>query len=192
MQANGSTTGFWNNNANVTATIGAAGITIDTQAFNDTITQVLGGTGALTKIGTGVLTLGGANPYAGATSVNAGGLTVSGAGTLSGTTALTVAAGSEFRHLPAVASTVLTLGAGATLNLAGGSLVGETFGSTIAAPGTATVGTGGDRADERRLRFRQHLQRPHRRQRARSGHLQPPARQQHRLFRRAGARLPPP
>ncbi|MFO1528327.1 MAG: autotransporter-associated beta strand repeat-containing protein [Kiritimatiellia bacterium] len=142
LKAGASTTTFWNNSASVTATLGAGGGVVDSNGFNITVNQVLGGAGALTKTGAGVLTLGGANVYTGATNVNGGGLTVSGAGTLAGTTALSVAGGAEFRHLPAVQATVLTLGTGATMNLASGSIIGQTFGSTIAAPGAATVGSG--------------------------------------------------
>nr|WP_322040702.1 autotransporter outer membrane beta-barrel domain-containing protein [Burkholderia diffusa] len=50
--------------------------TIDTQGFNTTMTQGISGAGALTKLGSGTLTLNGANGYAGGTNVNAGTLVV--------------------------------------------------------------------------------------------------------------------
>ncbi len=66
-------------------TIGPSGITIDSQGFAITIPDPLadGGGGTLTKIGSGALTLTGANSYAGTTAVSAGTLattTASGGG----------------------------------------------------------------------------------------------------------------
>lgn len=46
--------------------------TIDTQGFNATIVQNITGAGSLTKLGSGALTLNGANSYAGGTNVTAG------------------------------------------------------------------------------------------------------------------------
>src|SRR5690606_8661575 len=59
-------------------TLGAGGGTIDTQAFDAAIAATIGGVGALDKVGSGMLTLFGANSYAGATDVNAGTLLVNG------------------------------------------------------------------------------------------------------------------
>src|SRR5690606_22300599 len=56
----------------------AGGGTIDTQAFDAAIAATIGGAGALDKVGSGMLTLSGANSYAGATDVNAGTLLVNG------------------------------------------------------------------------------------------------------------------
>ena len=75
-------------------TIGANGATIDTNgnavAFANTIGN--GGTGALTKVGTGTLILSAANTYTGGTTINAGNLTIAANGGLS-TGNVTVAAG---------------------------------------------------------------------------------------------------
>jgi outer membrane autotransporter protein len=54
----------------------AAGGTIDTQDFQSTITQGIAGTGMLTKLGSGTLTLNGANTYSGGTTVSGGTLVV--------------------------------------------------------------------------------------------------------------------
>lgn len=50
-------------------TIGAGGLTFDTNGFNVGIQSVLAGTGGLTKIGSGTLTLSGYNSFTGTTSV---------------------------------------------------------------------------------------------------------------------------
>ena len=54
------------------ASLGSGGATFDTNGNNVTFATALGGTGGLTKAGTGTLTLSGANIYSGATTVNAG------------------------------------------------------------------------------------------------------------------------
>lgn len=128
LQANSSATGFWNNNSNVTATIGASGITIDTQAFNDTISQVLGGNGGLTKTGSGALVLSGANNYTGPTNVKNGSLAIlestttngisldNGASlTINGTTGTTIGGASPIANLT-LGSTPGAGGASLTFN----------------------------------------------------------------------------
>ena len=78
------TSGFLSN-----AFVKVGGAIIDTQAFNDTITQpllhdsTLGATadGGLTKLGAGTLTLGGVETYTGATVISAGTLQIGAGGT---------------------------------------------------------------------------------------------------------------
>jgi autotransporter-associated beta strand protein len=97
--------------------------TVDTQANALTLSGTLSGTGALTKIGSGTLTLSGSNTYSGATAVNAGTLIVNGS----------------------IANSAVTVNSGALL--AGTGTVGTTTinsGGTFApgptgAPGTMTV-----------------------------------------------------
>ncbi len=105
-------------------TIDAGGAFIDSNGGSVMISSPLGGTGALTKLGAGGLTLMGANTYAGGTVVAEGILQVVDAGTLGATTG------------------ALTINDGATLDLGGtfqtvGALSGAgTVTSTIITDGT--------------------------------------------------------
>jgi len=76
-----------------TANIASGGAFIDTNGFNIAMSQVLSGSGALTKQGNGTLTLGGANTHTGATNVNVGTLLVSGTGSINNSSAITIASG---------------------------------------------------------------------------------------------------
>lgn len=135
-------------------TLNAGGGAIDTQAFTDTIGQAIGGTGGLTKLGTGTLVLGGTNTYSGATSVQAGTLQVNGSvagpvgvatgGTLAGTGtvgATTVASGGT---IAPGSGGVGTLSVNGNLVLAAGSTtaidVTPTTADQIAVTGTASLG----------------------------------------------------
>src|SRR5205085_1549220 len=69
-----------------------AGVVIDTTNLNITIGQSLNGTGPLTKLGSGSLTLSGVNNYAGTTTVADGTLTLT-TGTLTGGGGLVVSNG---------------------------------------------------------------------------------------------------
>lgn len=74
--------------ANVTSnravTLNAAGGTIDTSTFDSTFSGIFFGPGALTKEGTGTLTLTGVNTYTGGTNINDGALSVSNDNNLGG------------------------------------------------------------------------------------------------------------
>ena len=82
----------------------------------------MSGTGGLTKAGTGVMTLSGANTYTGATAINAGSLTLGAANRIADASAVTVAGGATF-NLNSFAEVVgsiagagnITLGNNATL-----------------------------------------------------------------------------
>ncbi|MFB9160341.1 autotransporter outer membrane beta-barrel domain-containing protein [Chromobacterium violaceum] len=103
--------------------------TIDTQGFNSTVSQSIIGAGSLTKLGSGVLTLNGANTYAGGTNVNAGTLAVgdgtSASATLSGGGAVSVAGGATLGGYGSVTGNVTNNGliaaANALTSLAGGT-----------------------------------------------------------------------
>lgn len=91
LQANANNASFINGLYQVA--IGSGPVTIDSQNFNITIPQPLvdAGGGTLTKIGSGTVTLSGANSYSGTTAVNAGTLATTTAS--SGGGAYTVANG---------------------------------------------------------------------------------------------------
>ncbi|NTW53916.1 MAG: autotransporter domain-containing protein [Chlorobaculum sp.] len=67
-------------NQTITGTlgVGSAGATVDTNGHNATISGVISGSGGLTKIGVGQLTLTGFNAYTGGTNLNEGGLSING------------------------------------------------------------------------------------------------------------------
>ena len=116
---------FTTTGATRTFVLGAGGGTIDTQAFNTTLTVPVTGTGSLVKAGTGVLTTTGTNTYAGETVVSAGTLEVAGAN-FADEAAVTVAAGATL-----------------TLNFTGApDIVGSlTLGGTVLGPGTYDAAT---------------------------------------------------
>ncbi|NDZ15982.1 autotransporter outer membrane beta-barrel domain-containing protein [Variovorax sp. WS11] len=131
----GSNAFAWAHNANVTATIGPANIGFDSQAFNASTAQVLGGVGGITKTGSGTWTLTGTNAYTGPTTVNAGSLRAGAA-----------AGGQAFGNLSAVS---LADAAGASVDLNNfsqriGSLAGGGAAGGNVTLGSATLTTGGD------------------------------------------------
>jgi fibronectin-binding autotransporter adhesin len=129
-----------------TLTLAGAGGVIDTGSVNATINSVIADSGGvgLTKNGTGILTLGGANTYTGATTVSAGVLQVtnnSALGTTAGTT--TVASGAAVQ----VSGTLTGVTDAITLNgtgVANGGALRNTANNNTWS-GAITLGTGGAR-----------------------------------------------
>ncbi len=105
--------------------LGAARLTTGTTT-STTFTGTIGGTGGLTKVGTGTFTLGGSNAYSGSTEVNGG----------------TLALGSATAGPSASRVNVAT---GATFNLAGfNTTIGSLAGAGSVTLGAGTLATGGD------------------------------------------------
>jgi T5SS/PEP-CTERM-associated repeat protein/autotransporter-associated beta strand protein len=76
------------------ASLGAGGVTVDSNSFNSTLSGTITGTGSFAKINTGAITLSGANTYTGGTTLSNGTLLISNAsGSGTGTGAVHVNAG---------------------------------------------------------------------------------------------------
>lgn len=127
-----------------TADILAGGAIIDTQAFNVTASQSLGGSGGLTKSGTGTLTLTGNSTYAGATLVSAGTLLVNGS---IGSSSVTVSSGAT---LGGNDGTVGALVVNSGASVAAGNSIGTLTAASADIDGTLRVeydGTGSGTID---------------------------------------------
>ena len=129
------------------ATVLAGGAVINTSTFNDTIGQNLVASttstgGGLTKLGTGTLTLNGANTYTGATTISAGTLQVGNAtalGTSAGAVSVTSGAVLDLFGTTIANTNALTLnGAGIS---SGGALVNSSA-TAASYAGPITLGTG--------------------------------------------------
>ena len=129
-------------------TLNAGGGTIDTQAFQSTVSQGITGAGALTKAGTGTLTLTGASSYAGGTTIAAGTLQLGNGGTSgsiagnvtnNGILAFNRSDAATFAGVISGTGAVEQNGTGTTVLTAANSYTG---GTTINA-GTLQLGNGG-------------------------------------------------
>ena len=127
------------------ASIGSAGGTLDSQGYNITIPQDLvdAGGGALTKIGSGTVTLTGANSYAGATAVNAGAL---------GTTTASTGAGAYSVANGATLNVQVVGSLNSHINMASLSFPGATAAlgidlNSFGNPGSAPINVSGALAD---------------------------------------------
>lgn len=121
-------------------TLGAGGGTFNTTSGNITLSTAITGSGGLTKAGTGILTVSGANSYMGGTTINAGTLRLATGASLPTTGALTVNGGTlDFNGNNVTIGSLA--GAGGTLSLGASTLTVAEAGSTTFA-GTLT-GTGG-------------------------------------------------
>jgi autotransporter-associated beta strand protein len=129
-------------------TLNAGGGTIDTNGNNDTLAGNISGTGGLTKIGAGILTLSGSSNYSGPTDVDAGTLLAGAATVFSPASTYTIAAGAtlDFGNFNQTLGELsgggnVTLGS-ATLTV-GGNNTDATFSGTISGTGGLTkAGTG--------------------------------------------------
>ncbi|MDH6171058.1 autotransporter-associated beta strand protein, partial [Variovorax boronicumulans] len=109
---------------------------IDTGSFSATLSGSISGGGFITKMGSGTLTLSGANSYTGATDVAEGTLKAGATGTFSAASAHTVRSGATL-DLAGLSQTVASLANSGTV-----SLVGTAPGTTLTVNG-AYVGNNG-------------------------------------------------
>ena len=115
-------------------TLGTGGGTIDTNGFNATLNELIGGAGALTKEGAGTLVLTGNNTYSGDTTVNAGTL----AGNIASNTNLMVAGGATYDGTGAPRVVNALNGGGTVINTDGLTAQSGSFGGTIEGGGSLT------------------------------------------------------
>jgi len=118
----------------------AANGTFDTNGHDITVGTAIGGAGGLIKDGLGILTLSGANAYAGGTTVNKGTLRLATGASLPGTGALTVNGGTFDLNGNTVTVGALA-GSGGTIALGNGRLVDDGAGTTTL--DSVITGTGG-------------------------------------------------
>ncbi|HTB79631.1 MAG TPA: autotransporter-associated beta strand repeat-containing protein [Opitutaceae bacterium] len=100
---------------------------------NTTISNTISGTGALTKDGSGTLTLSHANTFTGSTTISAGTLTAGAANVLNTTSGVTVSSGATL-GLNNFSQTIANLNSSGTLDF------GSTGGETLTLTGTNTLG----------------------------------------------------
>ena len=129
---NGTTLGFAAdglNLANAIVLTGSEDPVIDTGSFSAALSGNISGSGFITKLGSGTLTLSGANSYTGATDVAEGTLRAGASGTFSAASAHTVESGATL-DLAGFSQTVASLANSGTV-----SLVGTAPGTTLTVTG---------------------------------------------------------
>jgi autotransporter-associated beta strand protein len=116
--------------------LGAATLTTGNDNTSTTFSGTMSGTGGLSKIGTGTLTLAGSSTYTGATAVNAGTLQAGATNVFSPASATTINTGGTL-DLGGFAQTINTI------NLAGGTIQNGTLTGAIGSTGGTINGIGG-------------------------------------------------
>jgi fibronectin-binding autotransporter adhesin len=127
-----------------TANIQAGGALLDTNGFNVSVAQAFSGTGGLSKLSSGTLTLTGSNGFTGATSITGGILSFGTTTALQGTSGVSIAGGAGLTYTGTTAAfgknITVTSGTGTVRNTGGGSL---TLSGTLTKNGTVLRLNGG-------------------------------------------------
>jgi autotransporter-associated beta strand protein len=113
----------------------SAGNNNRTTTFNGIIENT-SGTLSLTKVGSGTLTLAGANTYSGATTINAGTLALASTGSISNTPAISIAAGATL-DVSAIVS--FALSSSTALSASGGAAAATINGGTTVSLGSSPI-----------------------------------------------------
>jgi len=108
----------------------SGGGTVDTNGFNAALTGTVSGSGALTKTGSGILTLSGTNDFSGGTTVNGGTAQAASAGSAFGSGILTVNAGG-IANLDGFDTTAGGLQGAGPVTLEGGTLTLDQDADTV-------------------------------------------------------------
>ncbi len=121
--------------------LGSGTLTVGNDNTSTSFSGAISGTGGLTKIGSGTLTLSGANSYTGATAINAGTLRLGAANVIADNSAVTVLAGATF-NLNGNSESIGSLAGGGSVSLGSGTLTagGDNLSTTFSG---AISGTGG-------------------------------------------------
>lgn len=140
LRAASSGVSLFQNFASGDVTLGAGGLVIDTNGHDVTIPAILDGSGALTKEGTGLLTLSATNTFSGGATLKAGAVAITAAANL-GSGAVTMDGGTLRTTTTLSVNRAMTLlGGGGTLNTASGTL---TYSGVISGTGALSKsGTG--------------------------------------------------
>jgi autotransporter-associated beta strand protein len=136
-----------NDTAGTAATISVGALNTST-TFSGTMKNNGTGTLALTKVGSGTLTLSGGNNYTGATTISNGTLALSGSGSIANSPSINVATNATFDVSAVTGGTYALNGSGTlTLNVAKAGVTltqGQVAASSITAGGTLNVTADGD------------------------------------------------
>jgi T5SS/PEP-CTERM-associated repeat protein/autotransporter-associated beta strand protein len=140
LQAGGNQANFITDFPSGNVTIGSGGAFIDSNGFSVTISDVLTGSGALTKQGAGTLTLNASNTYGGGTVINAGTLVIDAVSALNNGT-VTLNAGTLVIDTASAPNIGLVTFNGGTLQL---GVSGGLFSQGATINSTGTIDTNGN------------------------------------------------
>ena len=132
-------------------TVGEDGLTLDTQSYSCTVNANLGGSGAVTKVGAGTLTVASNQTATAALNVSAGALAVNGGVSVARPTTVASGATLTVNATDTVAINTLALEAGSTLNIAsydGTTPLAVATSATLPAEGTVNLTLNGGAFEE--------------------------------------------